>query len=255
MGHKETVIDWLQIYFTQHGCQVKQQDKLHQIVLTRKLDEQLMNRPFYWKYMDMTGNEGIPSTISYHFNDNEMNENYMHFGHPLRMKILAHISETQQYYTGFEQIDTSRQVMLHPFFFMNLMIRFEGKHVREEMMSIGINLINGTIIPQFMERLMHVPLEHTISPFCYTVKPIISMQRAADNIHEAVYKHIEQLPHQWAIDSYREIVLADLQANKVQPLNSNLKQIEQILSPTISFNIISGGTIYIRPEMIVNNEK
>lgn len=251
MGHEETIINWLQIYFEQHHCQIKQHGKQYQIHLTRKLDEQLMNRPFYWRYMDMTGNEGEPSTITYHFNEEQLDENYMHLGHPLLMKITSEISEAHQYFTGFEQIHTNKQVVLHPYFFMNIIIRFVGKHVREEMMSIGINLINGTIMTQFMESIADLTLEQTISPYCYTVRPIISMQRATDKIHDVIYKYIEQLPHQWAIDSLQEIALANRQANNKEQVSSNLKEIEQILSPNITFNIMSGGTIYIRPDVLV----
>lgn len=243
MADNNNAQSWLQVYLQAHGCHITKQDDLYAAKLTRRLDEQLMNRPFYWKYMDAIDDKGEASTIYFHRNKSVNDDKYLHTDHQLLVRIFHELKQSQQFIVGYEQIKTTTQQILHPYFFMNTIIRYEGKHVKEEIHSVGINLINGRIVTQMMDQLNEISISEMITPLCYIVRPIISLQRAYHLIDDTFDEYIQQISHEWAIHTFDE------QMKYKQLLSSHTlpSYLKQILKPKITFKTISGGIIYLHP--------
>lgn len=235
---------WLQVYLQAHGCHLTKQDDLYAAKLTRTLDEQLMNRPFYWKYMDTIGNQGEPNTIYFHRNKTVNDDKYIHTDHQLLVRIFHELKQSQQFIVGYEQIKTTTQQVLHPYFFINTIIRYEGKHVKEEIHSVGINLINGRIVRQMMDQLNELSISEMITPLCYIVTPIISLQRAYHLIDDAFDEYIQQISHQWAIDTFDE----QMKYKQLFSDNTLPSYFKQIFQPKITFKTISSGILYLHPQ-------
>ncbi|ENH97452.1 hypothetical protein J416_05548 [Gracilibacillus halophilus YIM-C55.5] len=58
---------FLKDFFEHQECHVSISDQhALSVQLTRELDEALMNRPFYWHYMDKIGRKGDPMTLEFY---------------------------------------------------------------------------------------------------------------------------------------------------------------------------------------------
>ena len=66
--------------------------------------------------------------------------------------------------------------MLQPWLIVNTLVRYKGKQSKEEMISIGLNLINGVMILDMMEQLNGIALDQSISDQCFTISPLIKIE-------------------------------------------------------------------------------
>jgi len=60
---QQDIHDFLECYFLANGCEIKENQPGYMTVrLTIDLDKELMNRPFYWHYLEKTG--GVPNPMA-----------------------------------------------------------------------------------------------------------------------------------------------------------------------------------------------
>ena len=81
---------FLHDFFQMHDCDIlESNDGLLSVQLTRELDEALMNRPFYWHYMDKMNQAGEPYSLHLDVNEKQQGENreWIHFGSPRLQQI------------------------------------------------------------------------------------------------------------------------------------------------------------------------
>ncbi|MFP3490273.1 YqhG family protein, partial [Staphylococcus sp. SIMBA_130] len=54
--HQENIHNYLRSYFLANDCRIlNEKPGLLDVQLTIELDKELMNRPFYWHYLEKTG--------------------------------------------------------------------------------------------------------------------------------------------------------------------------------------------------------
>lgn len=244
----------LQRYFTMQNCTIDHTDNRVSIQLTRKVDEQLFKRSFYWKYMDAIGKEGQTKNITYHFDNQLQDKERMHENHPFIHKIMNHFQHTNPFYHGFEIVNTRKKTLLHPYLFLNIKISYIGMHTSEEIISIGLNLINGKIFEQMMEQIQDKCFHPTISAYCYMISPIIYVESGIKRIEKFCDSYLEKQTYEWAISSYKKMKAEmDLTNKVIQEERVRKKQCENIqarFQPKIEFELIHAAMLHIRPNML-----
>src|SRR5690625_1634728 len=179
MDNQMDIKNFLINFFTSNDCEVIQESpgKIT-IQLTVEMDKALMNRPFYWHYIEATGNVGKPKKITFITDYQQVSDEgeWVHFGSPRLWKIYDHLSRTAKFVHLFEKLAVTKNTMLHPWLTINVCIIYEGKQKKEKLFSIGLNLINGIFIFNMMEKLDQVKLSPTISDHCYTISTLIKIQ-------------------------------------------------------------------------------
>lgn len=106
---------FLERYFVANGCDMVANGNGYMTVqLTIDLDKELMNRPFYWHYLEKTGGTPNPMTLSLVTNPDQAPEDMkgepIHFGSPRLHQIfhstrnLAGLSDCMK--TGTLQADS-----------------------------------------------------------------------------------------------------------------------------------------------------
>lgn len=246
---------FLTTFFKQHECDVNVvQDGMLKIQLTEKIDRAIMNRPFYWHYVQATGRVGEPQKLTLRTKiDCGANEGeWIHFGTPKMNDICKYLEETSRFIQAFEQLSVNNQTLLHPWLVVNGIISYKGKQIKEEMKSIGLNLINGAITERAMEQLQTVDFSQTISPHCFTVTPLIKIRSGFQRIEHYISRHVARTNTTWAIDSL--LLLKDelLLLNHFYKNNSEKKDLKKEvtqlyyrLRPEVSFSIVNGGLFYV----------
>src|SRR5690625_2175179 len=167
-------------YFEAHHCHVKVTNKYQLTInLTEEMDKAIMNRPFYWQYMSTTGQQGEPLTLSLKTKNIETDTDdveLIHFGSIRLHTIFDQLRQSARFVRLVENVATQTNTMLFPWIRNNIIISYEEMQKKDELFSIDLQLVNGTIVRNMMEHLMKRPLSEQISNYCYTISPLIKLQ-------------------------------------------------------------------------------
>ncbi|MFC3039050.1 YqhG family protein [Virgibacillus xinjiangensis] len=246
---------FLQKYFQSHHCDVLDNKQgVLRIQLTEEMDKALMNRPFYWHYVNNAGMKGNPMALTLITNPDKRGEKgeWVHFGSPRLQQIIRHLINNEKQTVLFQKIDTHKNVPLHPWLVINMKISYTGRQRKEELHSIGLHLISGKMETEMMEKLSNIPLDLKISDYCYTLSPLIRWKSGFLRIQSVLDNYIENQSHEWAeqsISALREE--QDMlnyfygEAGEDAQKEKEMQEIEERYQPSVSFEVINGGIFYL----------
>lgn len=255
MKNEQNAIPFLTTFFTNHDCHVTSvNEEAIEVQLTEKIDRAIMNRPFYWHYIKGTGQKGQPQTLTFSTKrtDNAHQMEIIHFGTPRMNDICRYLESSSRFIRIFEQVQVSRQTLLHPWLNINIVISYKGRQLKEEVISLGLNLINGVIVEEMMEGLQSKQFDSFISPHCYTVTPIIKINSAFLRIEKYIDDHLKKKNYAWVKDSLlllkeELLLLAHFYEDKHQKalLVQEIIELHKRLRPELSLQIINAGLMYL----------
>ncbi|ELK46238.1 UNVERIFIED_CONTAM: hypothetical protein N8J90_12855 [Halobacillus marinus] len=247
---------FVQSFFETYGCSIIDKAKGHFTVqLTSEMDEEIMNRPFYWHYMKKMNRDGDPMQLTFtDTNHTEKEGIYLHAGTP-KLHSLYHTAikkgKTARLYEVIDTPGTNRA--MSPWLILNLQLQYRGKQAKDEPLSIGINLIHGTLMVGMMERIMPLRFESTVSDYTFPMTPVISLKNAYVRIQKHLEQHIQARTNKWAEESIlewnkeRELLETFYQSEDID-LDSFTREREQLdirYKPRIEWDVINGGLFYL----------
>lgn len=252
--------DFLQRYFLAHQCHIiNNQDGILTVQLNEQMDQALMNRPFYWHYIKSSGQVGEPAKLTFITDPNkrEHKGEWIHFGSPRLQQVFSLLKKENKNIKLFQKVETNLNTALYPWLLINLKISYEGKHNKDEMFSIGLNLMNGIMKTQMMEILQEIPLNLTISDFCYPISPLIKVNSGFLRITSVIEEYLKNQTHDWAEESLstltEEIQMVqhfyDHNSMKDQ-MTKEINELKKRYTPSISYQVINGGFIYLTENAI-----
>ncbi|MDC3415504.1 YqhG family protein [Aquibacillus salsiterrae] len=254
----ENLHDFLTDYFTANQCEIieNQNGKLL-IQLTDKMDELLMNRPFYWQYVKKLGYPGEPMKVTFITNPERTEEDgeWIHFGSPRIHQIFNTLTSQGKFTKLFEKVTGGQRTAMIPWLVVNVKISYNGKHKKDEVISIGLQLINGAMHTKMMDELTNIPFQNSISDFCYTLTPIIRLRSGFQRINNYLANYLETVDHSWARESWdhleeEKILLERFYFESEDSEFENrfeheLKDLEARFKPHINIEVINGGLFYL----------
>ncbi|MFD1850612.1 YqhG family protein [Oceanobacillus bengalensis] len=247
---------FLHDYFSFHHCEIiENNDGVLRVQLTEEMDRALMNRPFYWHYVKKMGNKGEPMKLTLITNPNKREEEkgeWIHFGSPRLHQLINHLKENEKYTKLFQKINVTHNTALYPWLVVNIKVSYKGKYKKDEVISIGLHLVNGKMRLEMMDHLKEIPLQSTISDYCYTISPLIKLQSGYLRIEKVISNYIENQEHTWAeeslhalneeLNTLRHFYHAD---DNEEQMNKEIEEIKERYQPVISFEVINGGIFYL----------
>jgi Bacterial protein YqhG of unknown function len=249
---------FLQDYFTAHHCELlSNQNGVLQIQLNEKMDRALMNRPFYWHYIKKMGRDGDPMQLTLITNQEqtEVKGERIHFGSPRLQQILRHLRENERFTRLFQVVQTSQNTALHPWLVVNIKLSYIGKHNKDEVFSIGLNLINGMMKTEMMDYLQQLEFQMQISDYCYTITPLVKPTSGYKRILSVIDQYIQDQDHQWAKDSLEELqkeidllkhFYEDSPEEELDQMEKELTDLKERYHPKIKVSVINGGIFYLK---------
>ncbi|SHF60564.1 YqhG family protein [Ornithinibacillus halophilus] len=244
-------------YFNAHQCEVVDQiDGRLTVQLNEKMDRALMNRPFYWHYIKKMGQPGDPMklTLITDHEDAESQGEKIHFGSPRLQQIWNHLRDNERFTRLFQVIHTTTNTALHPWLVVNVKLSYIGKHKKDELFSIGLNLVNGIMKTEMMEQLEKHEFQLKVSDYCYTISPIIKLSSGFKRIEAVLEDYIKNQEHQWADQSLKELdnemkllnhfYETNTEEEKEQ-MEKELQEIKERYTPKVHISIINGGLFYL----------
>ncbi|TMN20797.1 YqhG family protein [Lentibacillus cibarius] len=246
---------FLESYFSAHHCDILHNEGgMLTVQLTEEMDRALMNRPFYWHYIKKMGYPGDPKQLTL-ITDPEKRDGkheWIHFGSPRLHQILNHLKDNEKYTKLFERIDTNQKTALFPWLITNIKISYQGKQKMDEMISIGLHLVNGSMKVNMMEELQDKSMQMSISDYCYTIAPIIKLPSGFKRIENVLEDYVQNQPHDWAesslktmeeeINLLRHFYKGEHDGSEIE---KEVKEIKERYFPYIHFEVINGGIFYL----------
>ncbi|MFS0672797.1 YqhG family protein [Ornithinibacillus sp. 179-J 7C1 HS] len=248
---------FLEDYFTAHHCDIiSNHDGVLKVQLNEEMDRALMNRPFYWHYIKKMGREGDPMQLTLITNQDSLEEKgeRIHFGSPRLQQILNHLKENERFTRVFEVVHTNQNTPLHPWLVVNIKISYIGKLKKDEIFSIGLNLINGIMQTEMMDSLLTKNFQMQISDYCYTITPIIKPKSGFNRILSVINQYIQDNDHDWAkesleqLDNEIELIKHFYEGDRKEDLNQMEKELQDLkdrYQPKVDIKVINGGIFYL----------
>lgn len=247
--------DFLTAYFTAHHCEITHKENgILTIQLTEEIDRALMNRPFYWHYVKSSGGTGDPSELTLITNPDKRDEQgeWIHFGSPRLQQIMNHLKESNKHIRSFQKLDTVNNTALYPWLLINLKITYQGNQQKNELFSIGLNLVNGRMQLEMMETLKNLSLSMSISDYCYSISPLIKLDSGYKRIETIIDDYVNNQEHLWAAESMetltKEIEMIEYfyeDAAEDDQKENEIKEINKHYTPHIYHEVITGGIVYL----------
>lgn len=253
----ENLHDFLVDYFTASQCQVEVINDTISIQLTEEMDERLMNRPFYWHYIRKLNQTGQPLQLKITTNHSSATKeiDYIYYTTDRFQKIAEDTIIKGRYCKLYENIRPTKQTPLYPWLVINIKQTYLGKKQAEQLLSLGINLINGTIIDQAIFMLKTKQFNNTVPDLCYLITPIIKPTNGYDRIENYLINQLQRQAHEWASDSYRSLTEEIKLLNYFKERNPNMDEdhyekekenLQAIYQPKIKLEVINGGLFYLQ---------
>lgn len=257
---QQDIHNFLVTYFKANHCEIIENHSTYlTIQLTIEMDKELMNRPFYWHYLEKTG--GIPNPARLTFITDSQNAptnikgEAIYFGSPRLHQMMDSTKKLASYIRLYEDkgITNQQQIPLFPWLNLNVKTSFQCDRKKDIFLSIGLNLITGEIMEDFYNRILSIKLTPKIPDYSFTLSPLIMPKSGLTRLDKYIRQAVEQQDHYWAEQA-------------IQRWNSDLQLLEQFYEdsedknesyyiekealqaqyePIIHISIINGGLFYL----------
>ena len=258
---QKEIHQYLETFFVGNDCQIEENGEgFLTVQMTIDMDKELMNRPFYWTYLEKIG--GVPNPMKVTFiTDQEaapsdLKGEIIHFGAPRLHQIFRVTKKLAAYIRLYEEPqweNNKQQIPLHPWLLLNIKVSYRCDRKHDILRSIGLNLINGMLVEKFHEKTESIKLTPKIPDYCFTVSPIIKPQSGIKRIETYLTNEIMGSEHPWADAAIKrwneDLELLDhfYDDHEEKPETYELEKIglQDQYEPIVNIEIINGGIYYL----------
>jgi hypothetical protein len=260
---QEKIYNYLERFFDSTDCSIVDKSNGYMTVqLSIEMDKMLMNRPFYWHYLEKTGGDPNPMKLTL-ITDNDsvpdgLNGEFIHFGSPRLHQIFGVAKRMASYIRLYENVSGETRVPLHPWLAINAKIAYICDRRKDHIVSFGLNLINGSVVENFHDKVSEISLTPKIPDFCFTLAPLIKHKSGLNRLRNVITDMIEKDDLSWIDDAKKrwhedEQLLNHFYEEVEEKPESFYKEQEAIKSqyePRIQVEVINGGLYYLTPNAI-----
>lgn len=258
---QQDIHNFLERYFTANESPILENSNgyLH-VQLSIDLDKMLMNRPFYWHYLEKTGGTPNPMEMTLITDPEKCNEDkkgeQIHFGSPRLHQIFQSAQQLGAYIRLFEQISIdgrSSSTALHPWLCLNTKVSYQCDRKKDMIISLGLNLITGEVKEHFHDLLLLKSLTPKIPDFCFTLSPLITPTSGLTRLENVIRTMVAKDNHQWAEDAQfrweQDLKLLETFYEDIEDKPENyyleITALKEQYEPKINISIINGGVFYL----------
>ena len=262
---QQEIHKFLERYFLSNKCEiVDKQPNYMTVQLTIELDKELMNRPFYWHYLEKTGGVPNPMCLTLITDPDTVPEHIkgetIHFGSPRLHQIFQSTKNLASYIRLYEKSTSlsNQQTPLRPWIALNVKISYQCDRKKDVFKSIGLSLINGQMVQQFHEKLLKLDLTPKIPDYSFTLSPLIRPKSGVVRIENFLKSEVEKENHSWAEDARKrwekdlhllEHFYKDDQV-KAESYVVEKEALKDQYEPKIVMSIINGGIFYLSDQAV-----
>ncbi|MTT32663.1 hypothetical protein GMB86_11665 [Terrilactibacillus sp. BCM23-1] len=248
--------DYLYKYFKSNNCEILENHHSQlKVKLTVDLDKLLMNRPFYWHYMEKINQQPETAVLTFKTDPKDEGDGeFIHFGSPRLHQIFQSAQQLAPFIRLFHIVPAleNKSIALKPWLGLNIKVSYQCDVKKDRILSLGLQLINGTLIDQFQSLLESLPLTPKIPDYCYTLQPLIRPLSGIRRIESYLVTMLKGETHDWASDAIRrwehDLHLLDQfydEEEKPETYHSEKEALKSQYEPKIHVQFINGGLFYL----------
>lgn len=256
----QQVHGYIKTFFQETDCQIIEEDEHYLTVqLTIDMDKRIMNRPFYWKYVESTNGVPAPCQLTLITDQNHVSSDLrgeiVHFGSYRLNKLFNVTKELGKYVQMFERIHPyAGQTILTPYLGVNYKVSYFSDKTREMLYSLGINLMTGKIIDDFQDIITQIDLVPDLPGKAFPLQYIIKPLRGIERLHLVIDNIIQLDDHTWEEEAKKrwkrdqrvlDYFYKDVE-EKPECYKIEAKALEERYSSKIKIEIINGGVFYLK---------
>jgi hypothetical protein len=252
----------LERFFIANKCSVlDEEENTLTIQLTVEMDKLLMNRPFYWHYLEKTGGVPQPQIIKFAFEqleDPKIKAEQIHFGSPRLHQIFNCTRDLGSYVRLYEVVNSvGVRTSLHPWLNLNAKIEYKTNLSKQQLLSIGINLISGKIVFDFVDMVNCRKLTSKIPDYCFTLSPLITPKSGINRLRSVIEHVINSNDNNWIDEAYKkwdhdlnllEAFYKDIDETSEDYLREK-EAIKELFDPQIHIHTVNGGIFYLKNDI------
>ncbi|PLR85971.1 hypothetical protein CVD25_04460 [Bacillus canaveralius] len=257
---QQEIHQYLERYFIANSCHIEEDHPAYMTVqLTIELDKELMNRPYYWLYLEKTGGTPNPAKLTLITNPKQVPEQIkgetIHFGSPRLHQIFQSTKKLAPYIRLYENAAGSfpNHTPLLPWLAVNLKISYQCDRKRDIFKSIGLQLVNGQLVEQFHDKLLNTELTPKLPDYTFTLSSMIMPKSGLKRIENYLANIIESEDHSWAEEAterwQKDLKLLDHfyedEVDKQESYETEKEALREQYEPIIKISIINGGLFYL----------
>nr|WP_295974273.1 YqhG family protein [uncultured Bacillus sp.] len=257
---QQEIHDFLERYFLANDCEIKVSHPGYMTVqLTVDLDKELMNRPFYWHYLEKTNGKPNPMALTFIYDQEKIPDHLkgetIHFGSPRLHQIFQSTKNLARFIRLYEAVPNSgnQQIPLKPWIGLNVKISYQCDRKKDVMRSIGLQLINGQMVENFFETLTEMKLTPKIPDYSFTLCPLIMPKSGVMRIENYLRRELEQEDITWAKEArnrwQKDLALLEHfykdSEEKGESYRIEKDALKEQYEPKITISIINGGLFYL----------
>lgn len=259
---QEAIHDYLERYFLANECNIlENKDGILKVKLTIDVDKRLINRPFYWHYIEQIGGQPETKTLVLKTKQHDhIDGEFIHAGSPRLHQILNSTKELASYIRLYQDVHNRDEKFtpLEPWLSVNFKISYQCDLKKDHILSLGLHLIKGTILDNFHQTLTQIPLTPKIPNYCYTLKPMIKPISGLKRLESIIENQIQQDDHTWAqkakqrwqhdqqlLDKFYE---GDI--TKDETYEQEKLALQSQYEPSIHIDVINGGIYYLANHLL-----
>lgn len=258
--YAEQVHDYLKTFFKETNCEVLlDEGHMLSVQLTTDMDKRIMNRPFYWQYIEATNSPANPARLNLITDRTKIQNQFMgetiHFGSGRLHQIFKTTKELGSFVKMYQQDNGKKQNgMLTPYFSVNYKVSYYCDRTKEVLYSLGINLINGEIEDNFHDFINQLDLKSSLPENTFCLQYIIKPTRALERLDSMIQNIIQNDDHSWAEGAKKrwekelEVLNFFYEGVEDKPESYEIekKGLKERFNPRIKVEIINGGLFYLK---------
>lgn len=226
------------------------------IRLTEKMDQLLMNRPFYWHYIHQTGGTAETATLILNIDLSLDEGEPVYPGSPRLRQIFAAARQLAMFIRMYQRTPEQTDRALEPWIEVNVKISDQCDLKRDRMASIGLQLINGTLVEGFHQVLSKLELSSRMPDYCYTLTPLITVRSGLTRIEKLIERELRSESTEWADEAESRWIhdqrLLDLfykqETEMPDVYMQECETLKELYQPRTTISLINAGLYYLRSE-------
>ncbi len=203
-------------YFSANDCQIIERSPHHlKVKLSVKVDKELINRPFYWMYVEKMNLQPNPATLNLISKPEKapdgFNGELLSFGTPRFTQILQSAINQGRFIRLYEDKITpevnnpASSSPYIPWLGVNYKLSYICDQKKDELLSLGMNLYDGKIKNDFYPLIKQRSWTPKIPAHRHTIRPRIKLMESLGQLEHYVEEHIKKQDSTWAREAKKRL--------------------------------------------------
>ncbi|MGA8941706.1 MAG: YqhG family protein [Thermoactinomyces sp.] len=257
---------WTERYLNHYQCQIIESAPTYLVTqLSVQADKDILNRPFYWMYVEKMNIKPNPIQLCLIFDPEnhpvDIKGEFLYFGAPRFRKMLESAQKHGKFVRLYElpkwQASRSPAKAYSPWLGVNYKISYICDQKKDRLCHLGISLLSGEVTESFYEMLAERKWSVQLPPNRHIPSQRLSLMEAVGELEFYLEEQIRQEDLTWAKEAQERFnneikQLDSYYPEHIQPddkLAKEKKQQEQELvwqyHPRIEISVVNAGIFYL----------